>query len=492
MLRAKLAFLLLFVIVAMVSVSLLLTDRIATDLVTEAEEQLKSSNEVVRLANNIGDYSVMTEAADAVSVPEINAGIVCPTTEEALAEARREVTPPTEDGAPPVEPVAPRTTCTTTQHIAVLDALKAWNRARGDLRADNELRYLSDRDSGYAIPHEPDLLIAADADGVVVARVGFDKDDWFGASRANMQEFAVVSRSELGTVQNDLIVWREHESAAPTLAQVGVAPIIVDGAFAGSILVGYFLTDDSADEAGQLLFGVDVAYFFRAGGSDVAFAGTTYASRPDFLSGMESAEFVQRSGGGEETISFAEVALTRGGTVYDFEHDGKRYMVMSTALSKSTDGTEVQSGFVVITSASQAVAPLSRLSMITPALGFGLLFIGVFGILIAIREFMMPVEEISKGVQEVIAGNRDYMWEVDEKNHLSDLAHSLNIMSARLQGKRDPDADDVEGAEDWAAMAGQPAAQPADGGAKKGIAGLGNLRGRQAEESGTSDEAEEE
>jgi hypothetical protein len=82
------------------------------------------------------------------------------------------------------------------------------------------------------------------------------------------------------------------------------------------------------------------------------------------------------------------------------------------------------------------------------------------------------------------------MWEVDEKSHLSDMAHSLNVMSARLQGKRDPDAEEVEGADEWAAMTGgggaaQAAAAPAK---PAGIGGLGGLRGRAAADDEDEDE----
>jgi hypothetical protein len=59
------------------------------------------------------------------------------------------------------------------------------------------------------------------------------------------------------------------------------------------------------------------------------------------------------------------------------------------------------------------------------------------------------------------------MWPVDEDSEFSDLSHSLNIMSARLQGKRDPDAEEGDGSEAWAS--------PSAGGdgAKKGLGGLG-------------------
>lgn len=480
MFRIKLIVLLAVIVSALVAAPLALTSRVEDQLLVDAEEQLKSSNEVVRLASSVHGYSVQREAFEVAHTASIVAGVTCPDTPEELAAARA-AAQPGPDGAPAA---GPATNCTQTRHDAVLQALKSWNGARQADRDNNQLRYLSERDSGFAMPRQPDLLIVADADGVVVARVGFDKDDWFGPSKPRMNTFAAVARTELGLTQRDLIVWREHPGAAPTLAHIGAAPINApDGTFLGSAVVGYFVTDTAAEEAIQLLYGIDVAYFFRGDGNQVSYAGSTASTRPQFLQGMANAQFTR----GEDTpIGFAELALQHEGAVYRFEHAGNHYMAMSTALSKDESGTSVQSGFVVVTSTTAAVAPLSRFRKLLPLLGAAFLLIGALAVLVAIKEFMVPIEEISKGIQEVIAGNSEYMWEVDEKSHLSDLAHSLNVMSARLQGKKDPDSDEVEGEEDWNAMAGGGSGERK---APAGVSGVGGIRGRSVETADDEDEA---
>ena len=503
--RAKLTVLLLVIITAMVGVTLSLSSAIATQFGERAEEHLRSANEVIRLASGIEGYSAAYEAIEVAQLEAVREGLACPTTAEELAAAREpgpEVVAP--DGTISREP--PRTNCTRTQHAAVLQSLKDWNadELRAAAREDNARRELGERDIAYAAPREPDLLIVADAAGVVVARVGFDKDDWYGDNRPNMQQYAAVAQTELATEQDivsaheDLIIWREHESAAPQLMHVGAAPVLADGEFAGTALVGYLVSDEIADEATRLLYATDVAFFYRPEGGDISFAGSTLASRPQERDAIADARFVAVSGGmttnyagansedpidderaaGDEGISFAEFALREHGSFHTYEYGDTTYLALSTALSYEEN--RVTSGFIVMMSLTAAVSPLDRFTRVIPALGAVLFLCGLLGFLVAIRSFMEPVSDVSKGIQEVIAGNHNYMWDVDEKSHLSDLAHSLNVMSARLQGKADPDAEDTEGEDDWQEMAGGPSvpssAKPAS------LAGLGGLRGRTADD----------
>lgn len=501
MVRVKLSLLIVFTIGALVALGSVMTDNLSSDLEVSAIDQLNASNDVVRLADTVVDYSLMFEASEVSRLDGLVEAVGCPANDAALAEARRLVPDPDFEmpagglRAGEAVPMVPGTDCTRTSHAAALDLLKAWNDSREALRSANQDQFLPDRAPGQALPRNPDILVVSDAEGTVIARVGFDLDDWFGPSRPNMaQSYPVVARAELGIPQADIVVWREDESANPSMAQVGVAPILKgsgdDIEIIGAVTLGYFLTNDAAAEASDTLVGVDVAYYFRGDGNNVSYAGTTVGD-PQFLGSLQSAEFFRRTADGQATgdaVGFADVTLSGSGSFYEFEHRGDRYLTTGTTLSRDQAGTQVQSGFLVVMSLSSAIAPATSRAMWLPGLGGALLLISIFGMLIGLKQHEAPLQEISRGVQEVIAGNRDFMWEVNEKSHMSDLAHSLNIMSARLQGKRDPDSDDVEGADEWAAMAG------GGGGAAKaqrpaGIGGLGGLRGRAAsDDDGEDDE----
>lgn len=502
MVRVKLSLLLVFVIGALVALGSVLTSNLKADLEAGAVDQLNASNDVVRLADTVVDYSLMFEAAEVSRLDGMVAAVACPADADALRDARRLVPDPNFEmpegglGEGETVPMVPGTACTATAHDAVLGLVRDWNEAREPLRTANLDQFLPERAPGQALPRTPDILIVSDAEGTVVARVGFDMDDWYGPSRPNMsQNYPVVARAELGVPQADIVVWREDASASPNMAQVGVAPILRgrgdDVEVIGAVTLGYFLSDDAAREAADTLVGVDVAYYFRGDGNSVSFAGST-VNDPQFLAGLQSAEFFRRAVDGSasgDAIAFAEVALSGSGSFYEFEHKGSRYLAMGTTLSRDQAGTQVQSGFLVTSSLSSAVAPVSSRGMWLPGLGGGLLVLAIFGMLIGLKQHESPLEDISRGIQEVIAGNRDYMWEVDESSHMADLAHSLNILSARLQGKRDPDSDDVEGADEWAAMAGGGGGASAPKPQRPaGIGGLGGLRGRAAAEDDDEDD----
>ncbi len=506
MLRSKLIILLLVCLAALAAVSVALTRGVSNKIEVDAEERLKSGNEVIRLANRVDDYSLVFESLDAASAEGLAAAMLCPTTPEELREANREQTPAidAETGEPvlnalgqPLDTdgrvIAPRTapTCAATQHDAVLQVMRRWNAAQAASRDANEGTWISERDLGRAIPRTPDLLIVSDADGVVVARVGTEMDNWFGPTRINMNSFPIVARTELGEPAHGNIVWREYDSATPAMAQVGVAPITAQVAgedtFVGSVTVGYVMVNDAADEDRDMNYEVEVAYFYREPGTAPAFAGTSYASDPAFLGALSEASYtVKSASGGDGAEATLQDVVTRGGSIYEVEVDGEVFLVMSTALARDDETQEPTAGYIVVTSLTDALSKLDPLYNLVPPIAVAFFVLGLVGILLAVKTFVAPIEEISKGVQEVIAGNNDYMWPVEENGHLSDLSHSLNIMSARLQGKRDPDADDMEGAAEWAGMVGG-GGQAAAPQRPAGIAGLGNLRGRR-NQSGTQDE----
>lgn len=511
MLRSKLIIMLLVCLAGLAAVSIALTRGVSNKIGVDAEERLKSGNEVIRLANRVDDYSLVFESIDAAGTTGLASAMLCPTTDEELREANREQTPAIDaetgepvvnqlgqpldtDGRVIVERTSP--TCSATQHDAVLQVLRRWNNAQASSRDANEGMWISERAMARAIPRTPDLLIVSDADGVVVARVGNEMDNWFGPTRINMNSFPIVARTELGDPAHGNIVWREYDSAAPALAQVGVAPItaVVDGeaTFVGSVTVGYFMANEAADEDRDLNYEVEVAYFYREPGGPPAFAGTSYASDPAFLGALSNAEYTLQSASGGEgaAAQLQEVVSSGAGSIYSVDVNGESYLVVSTALARDDETQEPTAGYIVVTSLTDALAKLDPLYNLIPPVAIAFFVFGLVGILLAVKTFVAPIEEISKGVQEVIAGNNDYMWPVDEHGHLSDLSHSLNIMSARLQGKRDPDADDMEGAAEWAGMVGGGGGAPSPGAAPQrpaGIAGLGNLRGRRNRESGGQD-----
>jgi hypothetical protein len=471
---------------------------------TKAQDALNASVGAVQHAHLLDEYSLASAAQLASLQTAISRGMQCPATEELLREASREQTPMVDaatgepvrnaaglvldtDGQPIIEQAGPR--CTQTQHAAVIAALRAWNDSQTSQRDAAAMMPPHERPLGLTLARVPDLLIAADANGQVVARIGNDTNNWFGPSRPNMSVFEPVAATELSaesgraTAHAGDIVWREYENADPVVASVGVAPIFAgegdDATFVGTVMVGTFTNDEAVTDVADLMSGIDIVYWFRADGTTRRASSNSNMS-PGLAEEVRGGSFNVRNSAGEiaeETLDFNAITSQSNESTYAVDVSRGRYLVRSLAFGRDDSG-EALSGAVVVTSLTQASVPLRGYFSQLPLLGALLLVLGVVAILFAIKQFVEPIEEISRGVQEVIAGNKEYMWAVDDASHLADLSHSLNIMSARLQGKRDPDAEENEGGEGWGG--GDSPAAPKAGG---GIAGL-----RRRGESGTESE----
>ena len=64
MVRVKLSLLIVFTIGALVALGSVMTDNLSSDLEVSAIDQLNASNDVVRLADTVVDYSLMFEASE--------------------------------------------------------------------------------------------------------------------------------------------------------------------------------------------------------------------------------------------------------------------------------------------------------------------------------------------------------------------------------------------------------------------------------------------
>jgi hypothetical protein len=312
-----------------------------------------------------------------------------------------------------------------------------------------------------------------------------------------MSAFGPVAAAELAAEAGSAapqagdIVWREYDTADPRLATVGVAPVFSgtggDRTFLGTIMIGSFMNDEAATDVAGLMSGVDLIYWFRVDNTTRR-ASSNGNMMPGLAEEIRGAElFVRNADGslGDTASAFDAVTGTSSESSYQLSASTGTYLVRPFGLTSGDDGSVI-SGAIVVTSLSQQIAPLRPFTGQLPLFAIVVFILGVVSILFVFKQFVAPIEEISRGVQEVIAGNKDYMWPVDDASHLADLSHSLNIMAARLQGKRDPDADEGEGSEAWAASAGA-----ADGAAKPpaGVGGIAGLR-RRTEEPGAPTDSE--
>ncbi len=496
MLRGKLLAVLLGVLALLAVTTILLQNRLERELTDRVEKKVQSGNESVRMANRVDDYSLIQTAERVASLSGLEQAFGCPLTQEALTASARVQTAAVDAAGKPVVDAQGRavdttgvpmgaagSVCSATSHVLALKLLKSWNEEAKKRRAENEGRFVSERDPGFAIARDPDVLMVTNAQGVVVARAGFDMDDYFGAAKPKFNALPVVADTKDKGTQHDVVAWRDHNDQTPKMAQVAAAPIHdAGGNYIGSAVIGYFVTNDGGKEDAP--DGLDVAYFMGDKGQ-IFFGGSSFDdSNSSFLSSLTTAEYVERSDSSVPALSFAEMTTKGIDGMYSTTIAGKEYFVMPSSFAISRADRASQVGFLVIGSVTEAVAPVGAFRNIFLGILLALFFVGAVVILVIIKNFMEPIEEISKGIQEVIAGKLDYMWPVEEANHLSDMSHSLNVMSFKLQGKGDPDSDDASGNAEWAGLVGGPQA-PAAGGKPGVVSGLGGIRGRRPSDSNT-------
>lgn len=469
--RAKIIATLFVCLAALVAVTLTMATGAGRKYQDNALESLKAGGQAVRITHMVNEYSLATAAELAVSVSAVSAGFACPKTEAELAAANAEQTPmlnlatgqPMRDDAgraldtsgQPILPVLPGLRCASVQHLAVMNALDAWTNGHVQRLQQAASVALASRGPGFTLAMAPDLVIAANADGEVIARIGRDMRDWYGPEKPNMSQFLPVQQAELlaqtgvPSLQTGTIIWREHDSAPARVAIVGVAPVMrmIDGTntFLGSVIVGNFVTDDIATDTASTASRVELFYWYIQGPNVVLAArDTTMPSGLD--SQLLDASLSPVNGA---AISLAVAVGADPGTVFTTTLANGDFVVSPVVLARAEDGVPTV-GMVAISSLSASTGPLSPLFKTLPSVAVLLFLVGAVIFIASLRQYLAPLGDIGKGVLEVIAGNKDYMWPVDDQSDFSDISHSLNIMSARLQGKRDPDAEEGDGSEAWA------------------------------------------
>ena len=213
----------------------------------------------------------------------------------------------------------------------------------------------------------------------------------------------------------------------------------------GVVLVGFPLNDDVAKDKQSVLSNVSFAYTLddTIAGTDLgdseqrALLGATYTA----LFGNAEMSFVEYNND-ENTRNQLFVAESSNG----------RYVVARGSLPPGHSGAQ-EAGFLVAANLTESTAIMRRVAVGLPLLGIIMLAIGLVLIIMIVRNFLSPLIKVDQGIQQVIMGNTDYVWDVNSKNPFTtEMAHALNVMSAFLQGKPLPDDDLPKDDSEWAAL----------------------------------------
>ena len=291
-------------------------------------------------------------------------------------------------------------------------------------------------------PHDIDIFVALDVKGEGVAALGKDLYSWFGEDVAKTYP-SVREVAKSGVPRIEYWWWSFGQNQDKRPYRVAIAPIrkSESDSTVGVVVLGTMLNDGVAQAKQRLIVGVS---------DDDKSADVS--SAPQFVMYRGKAIVASTFDSAQQNAVSAELDRVGGftadsSTILDVEVAGVPYMAMVRQFGGEGDKAV---GVAVLANVAAAVAPVqgTTTTMLLIFIAFALLGAGL--IFVLILRWIQPVEDVEAGIQEVIAGNRDYVWQPISGHALqTSLAQSLNLMSAFLQGKPMPDDDSPGGS--WGA-----------------------------------------
>lgn len=295
-----------------------------------------------------------------------------------------------------------------------------------------------------AKPKDADIFMVLDEKGVGVAALGKDLYSWFGSDIS--KQFPVVRDvAEGGEARVDYWMWSFKPADEKRLYRVAVAPVrrTESEPAAGVVVLGSMISDGLAARKQRLAAGATTTEKPAEGeepqyletAPEIAFVrgesivGSTFDANLQAAVAAALKEKQAFSGGEPETL-------------YDISINEEPYLAVTRQLHAGDDPI----GMVVMASVSEAKAPLGALRVNVLLVGVLVLLAGAALIFILVVRYMKPIEDLETGIQEVIAGNKDYHWQPVRGHDVQEsLANNLNLLSAYLQGKPMPDDDQAGG-----------------------------------------------
>lgn len=457
MLRLKVVLTFVLSILILAGVSFLSYRGAISDAIQEDTElSLRRAASVAELERKMMEATLVAKASYVGSAPDLY--------EAVLADYSTRANP--EEGGEPLE-VEPKV-ATHERHLKVHERLNRYRiefeqyyqggEGKGARQLDTPLQWQQ--------PTQPDLYFAVDRQGVGLAAIGKDLLKWYN-SDVSKQQILVSEALTKKQVRTGLIEWSYEAQDSKGLYLVAIAPIAInrEQELAGAVVVGSLISDGTAKRAREMMAGV------YEQGLDEQEAKAVLAKAPEvayFYNGkIVSSTFDNSRQKEVESKLLGESGLLEGGDERSatIEIGDDEYLVRVRMMPAVGDG-EKKAGIITLSNLSAELEPLSSPGANTWLAAVMILLLGSIALLIFIQLFRRPIEKIESGMQEVVAGNKDYVFEYRGSNKLAQgLAHQLNLMSAYLQGK--PMPDDEDGGGNWADMGVGSNADPAPSGSAR-------------------------
>jgi hypothetical protein len=274
------------------------------------------------------------------------------------------------------------------------------------------------------------IIGVVDAEGLLVSR---DLNPNWRYRDNFKKEFPSLALALTGTPNKD--VWNLDGA----MYRVGAAPIRgPQGQILGAVFVGYVQSVADAKAARELL-GADVAYFLD---------GKIYASSFQQKAGSSSETAEEKALAaqlfeGPKLANKAKLALDET-DLFRVRVGGQEFVAAAAPMpGNAPHATPSQSGFVVLSSLTEAKAQVLPLTTFVLLLGAVGILAALGAALMTARRFLVPLDKVEAGVSEVINGNHDYEFESPSED-FEGLANGLNVMLARLLGRPEPGEEDED------------------------------------------------
>jgi hypothetical protein len=263
----------------------------------------------------------------------------------------------------------------------------------------------------------PDLVVITDETGTVLAR---DQDpNRLHNTRLAQQIPALRTVLAAGEPAHD--VWFKEDE--DKVFETAIAAVRNDaGAVIGALLVGYDLSNATAQRAAELL-GRDVAFI-----SD----GRVYSSSLENSESQGLASYLFSDS--QSAATNAALAGTGGGNRWGAQIDGADWVGVTSALPGVTG---FQVAYVVLGNKSEGTSLASSVNIVLYMSIFGALIVLVYGFIIG-SSFLRPLEQIEEGVLSVINGRTDFRLDI-ESAEFGGLAYRINQLINVFTGVSEED-----------------------------------------------------
>jgi hypothetical protein len=338
------------------------------------------------------------------------------------------------------------------RHLDVHQALDASKIAVSDMLAGESEMRDPNHQLISSLPLENGIYMVLDDDGIGQAALGKDLYSWFGEDVG--KRYPIVDRVlQSNKTHTAIWKWSFRVKEKPQHYLVAVAPVrpSLDSEPTGVVVIGTSLDDGLANEM-QMDVGGDPDIDKpdkeqRAAAPQIVFFRGEKILGSTFSTTVQESLTVQLSAGegllGDEGRSEA----------LDIELGDQQYLARARSMPAG-ESIDEKMGVVVMGSMSRGLAPFESMYIDTILIAGAVLLLGILALLFILQRFLSAFDRIDQGIQEIIAGNKDYEFEIPPSNdYAAGLAHSLNIMSAFLQGKPMPDSDDL-GDSGWSDLMG--------------------------------------